>query len=1035
MDLALKTNKEDGEDETPLFDKPPYLATASSYMETDEDDDDDDLGSSSFADNQYSNMNIPSHLKNILTLDRSSRMEVNLDDDSDSDAESTSLTQRAAAEAGIDLEKLNAEIDRNKFANFPLRPPTEDNEQEEEGGKTLKKTKKPREKKKRRDKGKKMATIDDDILFQADQAVKSKKLDSLFEKFAQDSASSGDEQTQKKSKKKSSSRKTRKKVSHEIQLDENGEQMMRTTDILDATSSESSEDERVLSKKQQMEMYREAERQRRTAKVVLKPVYNYKSFDTLVKRREEREQGVQHQEKVITHTAPPQPFTPPRPTATSRPVFNIELEGIDNDSDSDIEITGDPQKIARATQAAMLSPERPRVPVAISPVRHASTALRNHNRHMLYRITNEGYDYRVKMEQAAKARGQYLSATERARRLIEKEKNAMMINSQIERHFEKKQSLNNNNDDDNDGDEADGDYEEQEKKRTYNDDILDDLSGSEEEEFLVEEAVETPNRIQKRKMMSDEGPLDNNEGEEEEEDEEEHDMATMAFKRWKGKKVKKSTFFDDDDEEEEQISKKKKVAAKPMPAHSISNFFKAKENVATEQAAENDENKTLSRLVRRKDREPSVELPAAEDDTMKEDAMDIDNPTPAPIFVKKSTTTATTLKGPREKMEYLEEEAEEEDDEFFGAGGSDGETGENLDEFEKDDLLVEDGNEHIDEAALREAFNLQDKETDSNMIQRLITDITSGNLRKQKAALESGLMLDDIDLYDEEDNDLVAIRRAAAARRRRLLKKQGGDILENLMSDPKTAAFAKAAQAVSDEVAIAVFSESEGEEEAEAETNKEDDDANDYEKSTPSVYTKRVIVEDDEDEEDEDEEEEEDQEMKDVSDDENLLIVVSTLNVCAFGLGADHVEQDEFDTISSPLRGLPVTTPGAAGGLASSIHITSADDDDVDFQIENMKSPVSVRKAKPLYGSPGTLERFKRLIAETNNALNGTSSDTGGPRVGFGSMQPKQQQQGESEGKPKLTGSLGEIFSQSNAKESKLKKLKSQSSSLFKYAE
>lgn len=69
------------------------------------------------------------------------------------------------------------------------------------------------------------------------------------------------------------------------------------------------------------------------------------------------------------------------------------------------------------------------------------------------------------------------------------------------------------------------------------------------------------------------------------------------------------------------------------------------------------------------------------------------------------------------------------------------------------------------------------------MIQRLITDITSGNLRKQKAAVESGLMLDDIDLYDEEDNDLVAIRRAAAARRRRLLKKKGGDILENLRKD------------------------------------------------------------------------------------------------------------------------------------------------------------------------------------------------------------------------------------------------------------
>lgn len=66
------------------------------------------------------------------------------------------------------------------------------------------------------------------------------------------------------------------------------------------------------------------------------------------------------------------------------------------------------------------------------------------------------------------------------------------------------------------------------------------------------------------------------------------------------------------------------------------------------------------------------------------------------------------------------------------------------------------------------------------MIQRLMTDITGGGLRKQKAAAEAGLMLDDIDLYDDEDNDLIAIRRAAAARRRKLLKKKGGDILDNL---------------------------------------------------------------------------------------------------------------------------------------------------------------------------------------------------------------------------------------------------------------
>jgi hypothetical protein len=66
------------------------------------------------------------------------------------------------------------------------------------------------------------------------------------------------------------------------------------------------------------------------------------------------------------------------------------------------------------------------------------------------------------------------------------------------------------------------------------------------------------------------------------------------------------------------------------------------------------------------------------------------------------------------------------------------------------------------------------------MIQRLMTDITGGGLRKQKAAAEAGLMLDDIDLFNDEDNDLIAIRRAAAARRRKLLKKKGGDILDNL---------------------------------------------------------------------------------------------------------------------------------------------------------------------------------------------------------------------------------------------------------------
>lgn len=571
MDLDL-SNKDGLDDERPLFEKNnSYLATATSDIDLTEDEDDDDLGSSSLADHRYSNFNIPSHLKSILSYGSTSKLDSSvLDEDSDSDAETASLTKTAAAKVGIDLDKLNAEIDRNKFANFPLKPPTANEEHDDENGnKKAKKVRKPREKKKRRDKGKQKAVTD---IYEVDEQARKKNFNKLLERFAQESESSEDEKAQEKSKKpQKSGRKSRKKVSNEVRLDENGEQMMRTTEILDATSSSSSEDERILSKKQEMEMYRESERQRRSAKVLLKPVFNYKSFDDLAKRREEREQGLQHQDIIITHKAP-QPYTPPRPSLNSRPTFNLELIDIDDNSDSDIEITGDPKKIAAATQQAMLSPEHPRIPVAISPVRHASTALRNHNRFMLHRITNEGYDYRIKMEQAAKARGQYASATERARRLIEKEKNAMMINDQINRHFDKKKFNSNNDNDDNDeDDEEDGDYqdgEEEGENENPADDIFNDLSGSEDEdEFFVQEVEEKPNYAHKRKNASDNEDIDN--------EDDEDDMAAMAFKRWKGKKVKKSTIFDDDDEDE-QVPIKKKSIAKPVPAHSISNFFKAK---------------------------------------------------------------------------------------------------------------------------------------------------------------------------------------------------------------------------------------------------------------------------------------------------------------------------------------------------------------------------------------------------------------------------------------------------------------------------
>ena len=104
---------------------------------------------------------------------------------------------------------------------------------------------------------------------------------------------------------------------------------------------------------------------------------------------------------------------------------------------------------------------------------------------------------------------------------------------------------------------------------------------------------------------------------------------------------------------------------------------------------------------------------------------------------------------------------------------------EHLDEFEKDDMLVDKTDEKVDEAALRSALNNQLAESDKHMVDRLLKDIMSGDLRRRRAAKEMGLMLDDFDIYDDNDNDLVAIRLAAAERRRKLLE-ETGDGLELL---------------------------------------------------------------------------------------------------------------------------------------------------------------------------------------------------------------------------------------------------------------
>ncbi|KAI9487459.1 MAG: hypothetical protein EXX96DRAFT_79973 [Benjaminiella poitrasii] len=520
MDLSDDINKTNvfKEDDTTLN----SLVAPSDH---DQSDSEDDFALSSMIDqDSLDYYNISSNLKNILRMDNHD-IDLGEDFQDDSESDDDSILHGRRFEKSVDIDKLNEEIEKNKnkFANFPLLPPSEEQEgQAKEQQK--RKPRKPREKKKRREKK---------DVFEAQREARANNLNKLLKNLKKGGEESEeDEEITTKTRSKHSGRKTRKKESNELKVDENGERLVRSTALLDDSSEE---EERRLSKREELEMYREAERHRRAANITLKPVYNVKSFDEFVKRRDKNEQDylrsleLEKQQRAQSSSAIPNKH--------------------EESDDSDLEIIGDPKKIA----ASLLSPDRVRYPVAsFSPIRHASMALREHNRRMLDRITNEGYEHRIKMEEEAKARGHFASATERAKRLLEKEKDALLIKQQVDMHFEMKKDAGKKYSDD--SEEDDEDYEDTA-------DILDDLSGSEEED---ERNVQS-----KRKMDESE----------EEEEEEEDNMATMAFKRWKGKKVKKSIFDDDnDDDDDKDSSAKKKTTQKPEPAHSIVNFFKAKVN-------------------------------------------------------------------------------------------------------------------------------------------------------------------------------------------------------------------------------------------------------------------------------------------------------------------------------------------------------------------------------------------------------------------------------------------------------------------------
>lgn len=122
------------------------------------------------------------------------------------------------------------------------------------------------------------------------------------------------------------------------------------------------------------------------------------------------------------------------------------------------------------------------------------------------------------------------------------------------------------------------------------------------------------------------------------------------------------------------------------------------------------------------------------------------------------------------------------------------------------------------------------------------------------------------------------------------------------------------------------------------------------------------------------------------------------------------------------------------GGLVNNMIITSADDNDEEFQIENTKSihsPLNNRRTKSMFDSPVSLNRFKRLMSETNN----NTSDTA--RIGFGSTTGPKPTKSEKEEIPKTFGSIGGFIKHGGATTTKKSRLGSllKKPDAFKYVD
>lgn len=419
-------------------------------------DSEDDFSSAFGNENDaLDNYNVSDKLKNLLRmgnfrLEESGLTQIEDESDDDSIRPIREIEKSLISDSNNNSNNNN----ENKYMNFPLRP-VDDGTITEKKKKKVDKLKR-REKEKEKKKKKKTR---DDILEQPPQKQR-RDVHDFLERLRQEQSDEEEEEFSRK--RRSGARKTRKNRDDlRSKVDENGERLVRETELLNS-SSDDSDDDRPMSKREEMEMYRQRERMLRATEVKIKPTINIKSYEDFIKRREQREQ-----EKRI-----------------KKEQEQAKMQA-QHDSDSD------DLEIIYNSKLKITSPDRPKYPfLAVSPVRNAETYRREHNAMLLKKLYEQTQEHRKQMEEAAKAKGNFVSAVDRAKKLIEQEKRAQIINEQVEKHFKKKSTLfstimdedDEDEDEDYKDDEQEDDQEDEQENDETNEQSQDDDNNNDKQE-------------------------------------------------------------------------------------------------------------------------------------------------------------------------------------------------------------------------------------------------------------------------------------------------------------------------------------------------------------------------------------------------------------------------------------------------------------------------------------------------------------------------------------------------------------------------